>query len=49
MPMQTYLFLLTAVIAGAGATVALAYAQDLNFLWLGLAALTLAFVIRRIR
>jgi hypothetical protein len=46
MPLQTLLLLLTAVIAAAGVTIALAFVLGLNFVWLGLAAALAAVAIR---
>ena len=49
MPLNTYLILLVAVVAAAGATIALVWATGFNLFWLGLAALGLAFLIRKVK
>ncbi len=49
MPVQTFLTLLAVVIAAAGITIYLAVWLGLNFLWLGLAALLLSLVVRKLK
>ena len=49
MPLKSYLILLLGVVAAAGATVALFWSLGFNPLWLGLAALVLAYLARRVK
>ncbi len=49
MPIQTFLSLIAVVIAAAGMTIGLAYALGLSLVWLGLAALVLALVVRGLK
>ena len=49
MPLNTYLILLVAVVAAAGASIALVWAMGFNLFWLGLAALGLTFLIRKVK
>ena len=49
MPLNTYLIVLIGVVAAAGATIALFWAMGFNLLWLGLAALVLTLVIRKVK
>jgi hypothetical protein len=49
MPVQTFLILLTSVIAVAGASVALLWALGVNVIWLGLATLLLSLMVRKLR
>ena len=48
MPVTPSLILLISVIAAAGVTIALVWAMGLNLLWLGLAALVLALLVRTV-
>ena len=47
MPVQRFLILMIVVVGMAAATIGMAYALGLDFMWLGLAALLAAFVVRR--
>ena len=48
MPLNAYLILLIAVVASAGVTIALFWAMGFNLVWLGLAALVLALLARKV-
>ena len=47
MPVQRFLILMIVVVGMAAATIGMAYALGLDFMWLGLAALLAALVVRR--
>jgi hypothetical protein len=48
MPIHTYLILLFTVIAVAGVTIAMFWALGVNQIWLGLAAVALALLVRTV-
>ena len=47
MPVQRFLILMMVVVGMAAVTIGMAYVLSLNFIWLGLAALLAALVVRR--